>query len=289
MRSLPRRLPKLEWVLMTPERAAELLLRNTHNRALNLTRLEKMIGDHAAGLWDWRSCVRVVVGSDGEVMDGQKTLKMIVRTGDAQPVILITGVDPAAWLVMDNVQPRSLGQNLSREGVPNALHCAGMTRALWQAEQGKAIGGRESPSQAVLWQLWLVRRDQVEQYATASDRVSSGLKFGSPSVFGAVMVRAHMLDSESAEAFFHAIEHRHEYPAPVGVARFLQHMDAAPRHAGTRRGPDTVRHAAYLVMAFNAYRLGDERSFSYDPKRGFPEMLSAEEIERANNPADLTA
>ena len=269
MDKLPKGLPPVGWTLMAPEQATELLLGNTRNRKLNQKRLDKMIGDWEAGLFDWRAGVTIKVGADGTLLDGQKTLAMICHTGEAMPVVLMTDVPDEAWLAMDNVQPRSLGQNLQREAVENASIAAGVARALWQGANGIVIGGRESASQPVLGRLYAARRREIDQRAKDAKRINNDLNFGSPSVLGAIMVMCDEVDLQASTDFFERVERgNREKGSPNPVAQFLRHIDSTNRGiANSRRGPDTVAHGAYLIKAFNQHRRKNTTVITWNASR----------------------
>ena len=114
-----------------------------------------MTQDMLSDSWDWRSCAQVIVATDGTLLNGQKTCMALSAAVFRSRSFSFEGVEPDAWLVMDNVQPRTLGQELRRDGVPNATQCAAVARGLWQYDNGIAITDREGPSQAVQRQVWV--------------------------------------------------------------------------------------------------------------------------------------
>ena len=288
MDHLPDNLPIPCWVLMTPERAGEIMLLNTHNRPRNESRTGKIIEDMRHDRWDPYSCVQIIIADDGTLLNGQKTLTGIVRTGIAQPVILIEGVPATAWLAMDNVQPRTLGQELARDGVTNPNLCAATVKGLWQYERLIPIGERKGPSTTEGRLRWREIDTLAQERVVDVRRINEGkdgLRFSSASAMATVWLILDEIDPDGGERFFYDLAHgayapRDRHPIRQ-LRRHIETVNKFRAHQG-RHGGDNVIDAAWLILACNAYRTADHKSISYRERNGklpkFPRLLSAEQV-----------
>lgn len=90
------------------------------------------------------------------------------------------------------------------------------------------------------------------------------------------MVMCDEIDGHKSSTFYEDVERgNREKGSSAPVAQFLRHIDTSTKNAlKTRRGPDTVRHAAYLILAFNAFRHADRSTITWNPARDeFPQLL----------------
>lgn len=94
-------------VTLTPEAAAELLRRNTRNRRISETVITKYTAEMQAG--EWR-LIPAGIGFDenGVLVDGQHRLSAIVRSGQAAPILLVTGLPAASQEKVDRQRKRTL-------------------------------------------------------------------------------------------------------------------------------------------------------------------------------------
>jgi hypothetical protein len=283
-------LPPLRWVLMTVEQATEILLRNTHNRPVNERHLRKMTEDMEDNRFDPFACVQIIIGTDGVLLNGQKTLLAIVRSGCPQWVILIEKVPVASdpWLVMDNNQIRTLAQELQREGVPNAGDCAAIVNNLCRYEAQAALAGRMVPRNTEARRKWQEMGGRIQERVTDADRIARRTGFSSRAALGAVYILAEDMHPEAAAGFFERLDEgglgKRGDPDPIH--QLGRHIETTNRHRShfARHGADNLVDAAWLVLAFNAFLTGDRRTITYrpHPKTGklpdFPRLLTPAEV-----------
>lgn len=79
-------------VLVTPEKAKELLKRNRNNRSISDPRVRQYAEDMTAGKWQMNGQA-VVTDINGDLKDGQHRLMAVVRSGVSVPMLLVEGVD----------------------------------------------------------------------------------------------------------------------------------------------------------------------------------------------------
>lgn len=103
-------------VQLTPDRATELLAKNTNNRNVskdNIAKLAKYLKDGAF----YFNGATVVVSDTGVIMDGQHRLYAIEQTGISAPILLVEGVHPDALASIDQGRPRTVSDILTLDGV----------------------------------------------------------------------------------------------------------------------------------------------------------------------------
>ena len=99
-------------VNMTPDMAAELLKKNTSNRAIskvNVRRIKKAIMD---GQWCLNNDA-ITIANDGTITNGQHRLTAIAQSGETVPVLLLSGVPRDTFMYCDRGKTRTAADALS--------------------------------------------------------------------------------------------------------------------------------------------------------------------------------
>lgn len=100
---------------ITPAIAAQMLKRNTHNRALRAA-LVDMYAREMKNL-QWRETHQgIAINCDGTLLDGQHRLAAIVQSGRAQKMVVARGVPSASQIVMDDHAKRSAADAITLDG-----------------------------------------------------------------------------------------------------------------------------------------------------------------------------
>lgn len=95
----------IEIVEVTPSLAAEWLERDVINRPISQVAVHTYAGDMRDLRWDWNGNT-IVLGRNGEVLDGQHRLWAVIETGLAVPFIVVKNVSDAAKLSIDSGRVR---------------------------------------------------------------------------------------------------------------------------------------------------------------------------------------
>lgn len=107
----------METIHLSPERAAQLLEHNTHNRPVAQRHVDRIARQIADGHWRFNGDT-IKVSDDGEVLDGQHRLWAVVETQTAIETIVVYGIAREAFATIDTVRKqRSGGDTLSLVGV----------------------------------------------------------------------------------------------------------------------------------------------------------------------------
>lgn len=176
--------------LVDEDRATELLKGNEGNRNMSNGVVERYVRAMVGDRWKFvGDPVRISV--DGRLLDGQHRLEAIQRSGVAQPMLLIFGLDDTAQLVMDQGAVRRAGQQLQMLGYKQGGLLAAIAALAIALETGTLFGDKLVLSNDERIAYVEEHRDAM---AFALDRVTDARKFGlglTPSVLGAAALQLH--------------------------------------------------------------------------------------------------
>lgn len=120
---------------ITPDDAAKLLERNTHNRNLRTNRAEQYASDMRAGRWVLTPNT-IDLAADGTLLNGQHRLWAVVLSGKTQDFYFATDLDPAVQSVTDIGVGRTASDMLSLSaGAKNSAHCASAASVVLRYEE----------------------------------------------------------------------------------------------------------------------------------------------------------
>lgn len=140
-------LPEAAFVEITPEAAAELLLRNPKNRNYRAHHAAKMARDMKAGRFQMNG-EPILIDRDGNVLDGQHRLHACVDSGIPLRTLLVTGLPPEVRETIDSGAARTIGDRFTMEGVPNAHTVAAAARLITGLANGRGYAASVTPSEA---------------------------------------------------------------------------------------------------------------------------------------------
>jgi hypothetical protein len=120
---------KISEELITPNRALELLVKNTHNRKLRQLHIAKLAKDMVEGRWKQNGDT-IRLAKDGTILDGQHRLNAIVESEVAVPSIIVNGLDADAQDTIDCGAPRTAADVLSLNGIKNSAAIAAAIRLI---------------------------------------------------------------------------------------------------------------------------------------------------------------
>jgi hypothetical protein len=252
---------------MTPAGARRLLAANTRNRKLVPTRVARLAGQIQRGEWQVDgSPIRISV--TGVVLDGQHRLAAIMQAGVTVPgVVIITGLDDDAQMVMDTGKPRTFEDHLFIEGVPSSRQAAGTTMLLSEYEAGKFTGpvdwfNHVPPSHAQLWEFFTTRREDITSGVAAASRAARYVRASR-----AVLAAAHVIFGDitcdqceparpDRDVFYDALTGRVQ--GHSGVTLFIKMMNGKNRDrpSALTSGYSQRVQLALVMKAWNAYREG---------------------------------
>ncbi len=252
-----------------PEQAQALLAKNTNNRKIVPTTVNKYVSEMRAGTW-LLDGAPIRIAKDGTLLDGQHRLTAVVVSETTQKFVIVEGLEPETQGVMDTGRKRSLGDMLVMRGETNAMHLAALATVYYRWKHGvrgsrlfttgsftAANAATMSPSIPTLLDFIDENPDLREliKPANAVARVTSAL----PRVAALMWKVLHDIDEEDAQHFFARLLDgaRMEPNDPILVLRnkLIEFgMDAQSR--GHRVSAEYG--LALIIKAWNAYRDGRE-------------------------------
>ena len=106
---------KCKVVTITPKMASKLLDSNPNNRNINQARVSEYSQTIGTGHW-LETGESIIINWDGDLMDGQHRLLGCEDSGKPIVSVVVTDVDPAAYVAIDQGQIRSAAQILRQRG-----------------------------------------------------------------------------------------------------------------------------------------------------------------------------
>jgi len=133
-------------VEITPAKAERMLERNTHNRAVVLSRVDQYTEDIREGRWIVNG-EAIKVADDGAILDGQHRLMAVLEADASIRTVIITGLDPSTQESMDQGMPRGFHDVLKLRGEkdPNVLAAATKIVAIYERDGCPYATGSRAP------------------------------------------------------------------------------------------------------------------------------------------------
>ena len=119
--------------IISPSVAASWLEKKAPNRKVSPRAVERYAADMRAGRWASNGS-SIVMGRSGKILDGQHRLEAIVQAGIPVTMMVVSGVDDAAFSTIDTGRARTVGDVLTVMEYPNANVLAAVTR-MWLVHQ----------------------------------------------------------------------------------------------------------------------------------------------------------
>jgi len=116
-------------ILMTVELAHVLRPKNKHNRAKVTNFIDVWSTVMKKGEW-FLNGDTITMDRDGNMLDGQHRIEGVIKSGVPVPMILITGIDPAAYSSKDCGKPRVVKDTFQQDGKGHDLKRAATTNVL---------------------------------------------------------------------------------------------------------------------------------------------------------------
>ena len=133
---------------ISPADARAMLGRNTHNRPMRPSAVDKYSALMARGRWLFTG-EPIIIDDQGTIADGQHRLHAIIASDSPQKILVVTGVSPESRDAIGTAIPRSPADILAMRGEKNATTLASLARyaiiyrqnphGLWRSG-GKGLG-----------------------------------------------------------------------------------------------------------------------------------------------------
>ncbi|MFD0035827.1 hypothetical protein ACFVJK_48330 [Streptomyces sp. NPDC127172] len=241
-----------EIATITPDKAREMLRRNTHNRPIREARVHAYTRLMTGGLWHLNG-EAIKIATDGTILDGQHRLLAVVKSGITIKTLVVTGLPMEAQETMDGGAKRSTGDVFSLRGEQNSAMLASVARKVWLWDSGdKRFSSKESPSSPELAAL-LGQHSGLRRSADIAMRTYQTFRCIPPSIVGAAHHLASRIAPDDATWFFQRLGDGAElslrHPVLTLRTKAMADKDA-------RREVTDGRHMAHVMRAWNAVRDG---------------------------------
>jgi hypothetical protein len=242
---------KVEERTISPEDAVLLLARNTHNRSLRPSVVDRYARDMKEGNWTVNG-ETIQVADDGTIINGQHRLAAVIQSGITIRFFIVTGLPITAQDTIDRNAPRNIADALRMRHESNTNVLAGAISNAIVLTSGTPTTGEWWPSTTEALQF-LEAHPNVRASAVVGDRIGRALRTPAVSAAACHFVFSE-IDEEDAEAFFDQLAIGADLPNDSPIYRLREFMlkeIAVPRRVGRPQ-----LHARY-IKAWNAYRKGN--------------------------------
>lgn len=264
-------------VTITPALASEMLKRNTHNRPIRPTAIERYAQDMQDGKWILNG-EAIMQHEDGMLINGQTRLSACIVAGVPFETLLVQGLNGEARDTIDVGVPHTLSDALGWRGVPEAKLTAAATTwsmrydEMVEADFNQLMGYRVSRQQYL---DYFARYPQIADSAEFIAGIRRRLPGGKPSVaaFTHFLLARHA-DKGSADAFYTQVAEGAAEPTnPAGVLHewLLDHQTLMSRKSPTVFAAMQIKAARFWIQGKSIKALSWKRTSTRKGER-FPRI-----------------
>ena len=245
---------KAEVEIISVAQAKEYLERSAPNRFLSETTALRYADDMRNGRWQPNG-QGIVLAPDGSLLDGQHRCRAIILAQRPVAMLVVRGVDPAAFATMDTGKARTLGDVLSINGVKNSVKVASIASAVYNYASGLSFSTH--PTKATLYAF---ARKHPYLSDIASAVTSHRFNLIPPKVFGGVLALANEsrnLDKEVAD-FIEGVGIGDRLWKGDARLTLRNWVSAKKMSATARHGLSSLEYLGPTIRAWNAFATGKE-------------------------------
>ena len=240
-------------VTVTPDLAKEWLKHNTHNRPMTEVKVDQYAGAMKRGEWMDNGEAIARFAADGTLLDGQKRLAAIIKSGVTIKGFIVDGLDPVAQRTMDIGQARTFSQELNLDGFVNPNQLAALALAVYQWETDTWLSRKPMPTRVQLHNVVELNHDKMQDAIRANHRLQNRLRVTPTSAALAYWLFSHV-DQADADDFFDRLTNGTvEASHPIGLLR--EKLITWMRDTHNR--PSRTAVLAHFIKAWNFYRRGE--------------------------------
>jgi hypothetical protein len=220
----------------------------------------------------WRLNGEPLIFNGRRCLDGQHRLSAVVVAGVPVQMLVVRGVDEAAFGSIDQGGARTAGHILSVSGVSGATIIGGAA-ALVMAYQNKGHMQLDPTSRPSAHEASAFVLEHELRFVSAFDAVNDAYRFvGAPAVLVAVSFLAHQHD-EPRRVFFDGLRTGANLSMSSPVRHLRERLIAERDRKGFGRA-DMVLRAAWTVKAWNAFVVNEPmKLLKHNPEHEFPRLL----------------
>lgn len=238
---------------ITPETAGDYLAHNTKNRPIGHRYVTQLANALERGEWVMTGD-SIKFAPDGTLMDGQHRLLAVIQSGVPIKTLVVRGVTPEAFPLLDQPKQRRLSDFLHMEGTTNARNVSAMLSLLWRYKHSGRFRSMYVNDGTRLQLL-----DLLEEHPDLAESLPIGRKcflhfrYGTTLMATLHYILSH-IDQEDADDFFDRLATGAGLEKSHPVLKLRERLIASSRGVGKTLSNDEA--AALTFKAWNAYREG---------------------------------
>lgn len=125
------------WELITPDVAEQMLLVNTHNRAMKDQHVHAMAADMENGFWRFNGATICFSADPVHLLDGQNRLQAVIQSRTPIMALVLRGLRSESQHNMDSGSKRTFADMLKLEGYANNRNLAALVRYAYAWDRGE--------------------------------------------------------------------------------------------------------------------------------------------------------
>lgn len=263
--------PWSEWVNVTPELATTWLTASASyaekhgvrvNRRPSPGAIEQYSRDMLNQRWT-ETGVPVIIDVRNVVIDGQQRLAAIVKSGKATRLNVVFGVQPEVQENIDKGRRRTVGDDLTIRGVPDAMHVASTASLLVAWRSGKIANTGFAPTPAEVNAFIRTNEQDIITAVRDGRRLKNHVNLGTVSVFSAASFASRRVDATASAEFFEALRVGSNLAERDPI---LTLRNTIGRYDRLNRKPHRNYQLYQVVQAWNAWRSGQDAHYLRVPK-----------------------
>lgn len=261
-------------MVISPAVAKGWLEKMATNRRLSERAVDKYAADMRAGRW-LENGSTIVMGKTGQILDGQHRLHAIVKADVPISMVVVSGVDDAAFSTIDTGRPRTVADVLTVMGYPNANVLAAVARSWLVYSDTHAFA--QAPTVISNQEVLAVAAAKFTDFSAAISVVNSVFKQlkGASGVWAVLWLVFGEIESLDRDAFFEGLATGVELrvDSPVYALRRTLLERATTKHGRTGTLPANVL-GAYIIKAWNKFRAHESvKAILWRADENFPEPI----------------
>lgn len=260
-------------VLVTPDKAKELLGKNISNRRVKDQKIDRYAKDMKMGKWKRGTCEFIKIASNGRILDGQHRLLAIIKSGTSCYLQFAYNVEEGVFDVLDTGSNRNGSDVFKIAGVKNESTLPSIIQQCYQLKNGNvsvtSVAQQNRLTNAELLQEYL-KDEQFWQDVARRSMVwyDAFAKILQPSVIGGFYAFFSSIHPESAYDFMDQLTTGRNIENDV-VNQLRNRL--MKDKISLLKMPAIVKYGN-LIKAWNAYRQSKTvKILRFDPeKESFP-------------------
>jgi hypothetical protein len=176
---------------ITPANAESLLKKNKNNRTVRPRRVDQYAKQIVSGQWQVTG-EAIKIALDGSLLDGQHRLLAVIKAGIPTEFLVVEGLDPNVFKVLDSGLMRSAGDALSSVGFTSSKETASIARLSIAHQSGISPRNTELMSlitRSDIYEFCVNNRDLITDAVRESGHIWKNVA-GSRSAWGTLYIVA---------------------------------------------------------------------------------------------------